>query len=84
MKFRHLAQSSSRRALLMVSLMLTAGLQQPVQASGADVSKFRPIEPQYIAALGDAGATPAAARNPGFSGTRTRARALANWTTTRN
>ena len=37
--------------------MLAAGLQQPVHASGADLSKFRRIEPQYIAALGDPRAT---------------------------
>jgi hypothetical protein len=34
--------------------MLAAGLQQVVHAS--DLSKFRRIEPQYIAALGDPGA----------------------------
>ena len=37
--------------------MLAAGLQQPVHASDVDLSKFRRIEPQYIAALGDPGAT---------------------------
>jgi len=37
------------------SLMLAAGLQ-PVHASGADFSKFRRIDPQFIAALGDPGA----------------------------
>src|SRR6202162_2691035 len=57
MNVRHLVPSVSRRLLSMGSLMLAAGLQQPVHASGVDLSKFRRIEPQYIAALGDAGAT---------------------------
>src|SRR5438045_5772591 len=54
---RHLVPFVSRRLLAMGSLMLAAGLQQPVHASGVDFSKFRRIEPQYIAALGDPGAT---------------------------
>jgi hypothetical protein len=37
--------------------MLAAGLQQPVHAAGVDLSKFRRIEPQFIAALGDPKAT---------------------------
>ena len=41
----------------MGSLMLAAGLQQPVHAAGVDLSKFRRIEPQFIAALGDPKAT---------------------------
>jgi hypothetical protein len=41
----------------MVSLMLAAGLQQPVHASDVDLSKFKRIEPQFIAALGDPGVT---------------------------
>ena len=57
MNVRHLVPSVSRRLLSMGSLMLAAGLQQPVHASGVDLSKFRRIEPQYIAALGDPGAT---------------------------
>src|SRR5207248_2788087 len=57
MNVRHLVPSVSRRLLAMGSLMLAAGLQQPVHASGVDLSKFRRIEPQYIAALGDPGAT---------------------------
>src|SRR5258708_21946206 len=57
MNVRHLVPSVSRWLLSMVSLMLAAGLQQPVHASGVDLSKFRRIEPQYIAALGDPGAT---------------------------
>jgi len=57
MNVRHLVPSVSRRLLAMGSLMLAAGLQQPVHASGADTSKFRRIEPQYIAALGDPKAT---------------------------
>jgi hypothetical protein len=35
--------------------MLAAGLQ-PAYAAGVDLSKFKRIEPQYIAALGDPGA----------------------------
>jgi hypothetical protein len=57
MNVRHLVPSVSRRLLAMGSLMLAAGLQQPVHASGVDLSKFRRIEPQYIAALGEPGAT---------------------------
>src|SRR5580693_8441650 len=36
---------------------LALSLILAVHASGADLSKFRPIDPQYIAALGDSGAT---------------------------
>ena len=57
MNVRHLVPSVSRWLLSMGSLMLAAGPQQPVHASGVDLSKFRRIEPQYIAALGDPGAT---------------------------
>ena len=57
MNFRHLVPSVSRWLLSRGSLMLLAGLQQPVHASGVDLSKFRSIEPQFIAALGDPGAT---------------------------
>src|SRR5271155_5391642 len=57
MNVRHLVPSMSRWLVSMGSLMLAAGLQPPVHASGVDLSKFRPIEPQYIAALGDPGAT---------------------------
>ena len=55
MNIRHLVPSVSRWLLSMGSLMLAAGLQPPVHA--ADFSEFRRIEPQYIAALGDPGAT---------------------------
>src|SRR6187431_482384 len=55
MNIRHLVPSLSRWLLSMGSLMLAAGLQPPVHA--ADFSEFRRIEPQYIAALGDPGAT---------------------------
>jgi hypothetical protein len=47
--------SVSRRLLSLVCLTFAAGLQQP--ASAEDLSKFRRIEPQFIAALGDPGAT---------------------------
>ena len=62
MNFHHLVSSVSRRLLSMGCLMLAACLQQLVHAvafekPGADLSKFRRIEPQYIAALGDPGAT---------------------------
>src|SRR5579864_8708244 len=58
MNVRHLVPSVSRRLLFMGSVVLAAGLQQPVHASDVDLSKFRVlIEPQYIAALGDPGAT---------------------------
>ena len=55
MNVRHLVPSVSRLAV--GSLMLAAGLQQPVHASGVDLSKFKRIEPQFIAALGDPKAT---------------------------
>ena len=57
MNVRHLVPSVSRWLLSMGSLMLVAGLQPPVHAAGIDFSKFRRIEPQFIAALGDPGAT---------------------------
>jgi hypothetical protein len=57
MNIRHFVPSVSRRLLAMGSLMLAAALQQPVHASGVDFSQFRRIEPQYIAALGEPGAT---------------------------
>src|ERR1700712_4104992 len=56
MNVRHFVPSVSRRLLSMGCLILAAGLQQPVHASDADLSKFRRIEPQYIAALGEPGA----------------------------
>src|SRR5271168_5636108 len=56
MNVHHLVPSLSRLLLSLGSLLLAAGLQ-PVRASGADFSKFRSIEPQFIAALGDPGAT---------------------------
>ena len=55
MNARHLAPSVTRRLLAVGALVLAAGLQ-PVHAAGVDLSKFRRIEPQYIAALGDPGA----------------------------
>jgi hypothetical protein len=49
---------AAREPLLSVgSLILVTGLQHPVRVLGADLSKFRPIEAQYITALGDPGAT---------------------------
>jgi hypothetical protein len=64
--------------------MFAAGLQQAVHASDVDLSKFRRIEPQYIAALGDPGATSGNGAQSCASGARIRARALASWTTTLN
>ena len=73
----------SRWLLFMGSLVLAAGLQQ--SASGADLSKFRRIEPQFIAALGGPAATSGnGAQLWGFWNQRTRARALVSWTTTLN
>ncbi len=57
MNVRHLAPSVTRSLLSLASVMLTAGLQQPLHAAETDLTKFRRIEPQYIAALGDPGAT---------------------------
>src|SRR5215472_4882159 len=57
MNVRYLVPSVSRRLLSMGALILAACLQQPVHASSVDLSKFRRIEPQFIAALGDPGAT---------------------------
>ena len=56
MNVRHLVLSVSRW-LLIGSLLFVAGLPQPVPAADVDLSQFRRIEPQYIAALGDSGAT---------------------------
>jgi len=55
MNVRRLVPSVSRWLLSMGSLMLLADVPQRVHA--ADLSKFRRIEPQYIAALADPGAT---------------------------
>ena len=55
MNIHHLVPSVSRWLLSIGSLILAVGLQQP--ASGTDLSKFRRIEPQFIAALGDSKAT---------------------------
>ncbi|MEP7354868.1 MAG: hypothetical protein ABI824_16685 [Acidobacteriota bacterium] len=60
MNVRQFAPSVSRWLLSLVSLtlgslLLVAGLQQ--SASGADLSKFKRIEPQFIAALGEPSAT---------------------------
>ncbi len=55
MNVRHLVPSVSSWLLSIGFLMLAAGVQQPVHAS--DLSKFRRIEPQYIAALADPGAS---------------------------
>ena len=44
-------------SVMLASLLLATGLQQPVHAADTDLAKFRRIEPQYIAALGDPGAT---------------------------
>ena len=57
MNIRHLLPSMSPWLLSMGPLMLAACLQQPAHASDVDLAKFKRIEPQYIAALGDAGAT---------------------------
>ena len=55
MNMHRLVLSVSRWFLSMGSLILAFGLQQP--ATGADLTKFRRIEPQFIAALGDPAAT---------------------------
>ena len=57
MNVRQFVPSLSRRLLSTGFLLLAAGLQQPVHASGVDLWKFKRIEPQFIAALGDPGAT---------------------------
>src|SRR5438046_10067465 len=54
MNVRHLVPSVSCRLLSMGFLILTASLHY---ASGEDLSKYKRIEPQFIAALGDPGAT---------------------------
>jgi hypothetical protein len=56
MNIRHLVPAVNLQLLALGSLFLALGVQ-PVHASGVDVSKFRRIEPQYIAALGEPGAT---------------------------
>jgi hypothetical protein len=59
MNVRRLGPSVSRWLLAVGCLLLSAAsLQQPpVHASGVDLSKFRRIEPQYIASLGDPAAS---------------------------
>ncbi len=57
MNVRHIVQSVNHRLLSTGFLLLTASLLLLVDATGADLSKFRRIEPQYIAALGEPGAT---------------------------
>ena len=52
MNIPHLVPSVSRWLLSLGSLMLAVG-----HASSADLSTFRRIEPQFIAALGDPAAT---------------------------
>ena len=52
MKNRHILPSFNRWILSMGALMLAAG-----HASGADPVKFKRIEPQFIAALGEPAAT---------------------------
>src|SRR3989475_8685443 len=54
MNVRHFVPSVSRRLLSMGFLILAASLHY---ASGEDLSKYKRIEPQFIAALGDPGAT---------------------------
>jgi hypothetical protein len=51
MNIHHLVPNVSRWLVSLGSLILAAG-----HASGADLSKFRRIEPQFIAALGDSAA----------------------------
>src|SRR3954447_12564756 len=57
MNVPHLTPPVICRLLTMGSFMLAACMQQPVHASSTDLSKFRRIEPQFIAALGDPKAT---------------------------
>ena len=84
MNVRHLVPSVSRRLLSMGSLMLAAGLQQPftrqAQTSRSSGASSRSSSRRWETP----GPPPATARNHGASGTRTRARALASWTTTLN
>src|SRR6202051_1857474 len=54
MNVPHFVPSVSCRLLSMGSLILAASLNY---ASGEDLSKYKRIEPQFIAALGDPGAT---------------------------
>ena len=57
MNIRYFLPSMSRWLLSVGSLLLAVGLQQPVHAADVDLSNFKRIEPQYIAALGAPGAT---------------------------
>ena len=84
MNVRHLVPSVSRRLLSLGSLMLAAALQQAVHASDVDLSKFRRIEPQYIAALGDPGATSGNGAQSWGLWSQDPGRALASWTATIN
>ena len=84
MNVHHLVPSMSRRLLFMGPLMLAAGLQQPVHASGADLSKFGVSSRSTSPPWETPGPPPAMARNHGAFGARTRARAVANSTATVN
>lgn len=53
MNFRNLLPSVSRWLLPVGSLIVAASLPQALHAADADHSKFRRIEPQFIAALGE-------------------------------
>lgn len=50
---QHPQRIASRGLLSLGTLLLLAALHQPVRAAADDSPKFRRIEPQYIAALGD-------------------------------
>ena len=84
MNVRHLVPSVSRR--LLVHGMLSCW-HRPA-AAGSRVRRRPPrsrgrIEPQYIAALGDPGATSGnGAQSWGLWSSRTPARAVASWTAT--
>src|SRR5438067_1835222 len=48
---------NSLRLLAMGLLVMVAAVEQPTYAAGTDQTKFKHVSPQYIAALGDPGAT---------------------------
>ena len=79
MNVRHLVPSVSRRLLAVGSLMLATGLQQPVHASGVDLSaSSRSTSRRWEIPV----RSPGAMRNRGACGFWTRARGECGWTAT--
>ena len=84
MNVRHLAPSVSRLFLSTGSLIVAAGLLQPVDAQARTSRSSGASSRSTLRRWENPGPPPATARNHGASGARTRARAVASWTATIN